>query len=143
MGLMEDLRLQLLLQPTSSYEKLLRDIQWKWLKIWDDFYCMDAMIHKDWMRPLYDLRHAVARLATHVFTSKLRHVTNQETNASASGVTGTMPCGVRKDSYPWPNWVLNDCVPKPMHILCFIIIINGIGELWYDIICSQNFVSIW
>ena len=114
---------------TRSYCKTY--LQRKRTEIWDDFYCTDAMRNKDWTRPLYDLRHAVTRLATHGFhfkCAKPRHITNQETNASVSGAgksaTGTTPYGVRKERYPLPNWVPNDCIYKPMHILCFMFIIK-------------------
>ena len=60
----------------------------------------------------------------------LRHATSQETNVSA----GTTPYGVRKDRYPWYNWVPNDRV-------IFQCIFCALYSLLFGVSAGKNSIS--
>lgn len=69
--LIEELRYRLLLPSTDAYERLHQELNAKREEIWPDFFCTDAMIFTEWMRPNYDLRHLMTRFAVHGFHHKV------------------------------------------------------------------------
>ena len=81
--LIEDLRTQILLQYTTAYDELLRELQGKRDSIEERFYITDAMVNREQTQEEYELRHIMARFAIHGFhhhicPRKTFHQANQE-----------------------------------------------------------------
>ena len=70
----EELRLKFLLPATPAYQDLLRELQEKKCKIWDDFFVTDAVTSREWTKGGYELRHTVTRLSVHGFHHKLCNI---------------------------------------------------------------------
>ena len=49
----EDLRLDLSLPTSEAYQSLLKELQEKREHIWQEFYCTDAMINREWTKANY------------------------------------------------------------------------------------------
>ena len=69
--LLDDLRLSLILPPTTSFLALKEELKRKKEDIWPDFYATDAMTDRSWTRPNQELRHVLTRLATHGYHHKI------------------------------------------------------------------------
>lgn len=67
----EELRQQLLLPSTESYQNLIQELKCKKEEIWTEFYSTDAMLCSKWKSANYDLRHTMTRYATHGFHHKI------------------------------------------------------------------------
>ena len=67
----EDLKLDLSLPTSEAYQSLLKELQEKREHIWQEFYCTDAMINREWTKANYELRHIFTCFAVHGFHHRI------------------------------------------------------------------------